>query len=111
MYSVYTLAEIPLALLKWALKRCSGNNNSTSIRRLGVITANSGIPIDLIDSISELKSVGISSDNFDRISLPFNAWKDKFDFVQKFYDLKSGMFNLNNFIYNNSSEASYRSHF
>lgn len=112
LYSVYTLAEIPLALLRWALKRCSGNN-SASIRRLGVITANSGIPIDLIDSIPELRSVGISSDNFDRISLPFNAWKDKFDFVQKFYDLdlKSGMFNLNTFIYNDSSEASYRSHF
>ena len=63
------------------------------IRRLALICANSGIPVNLINCIN---TIGVNIQNLERVGLPLNKFSDKLDFIENSSSISLPINNLRN---------------
>lgn len=80
-------------------------NQNQLIRRLALICANSGIPVNLINCINK---IGVNSNNFGRVGLPLNKCSDKLDFIENSSSICLPINNLRHSLESDPSEIKLR---
>lgn len=104
-WEIREMAEIPRALLAWALTQLDGDYDQLA-QRLVSIAANTGVPIHLLNLFADL---GINPKNLQRYGLPLNAWRSVVEDVRADSVLRFASLNIIDSINEDSSEATLRS--
>jgi hypothetical protein len=107
VFKISLMSQVPRAILKWCLDHLNNfGANSAEIRRLAAISANGGIPVSLISSLSNFP---VGSNGFESTGICFSDCERHLDHVSQNSTITYFCNNISNFTTWSSSGATLRS--